>query len=171
MTSRIIKSTARHSSVQLTDCIASLLALEILSPGGDLYVVSPWISDILILNNAHGQFRGILPDLLEGGIRLSTLLNTLAERSTQVRVLCRPNEKANARFIAMLNGHVQLRHRSALHEKVMVCQHFYLRGSMNFTYTGLQVNDENTEITTDSGLVGQALLEAEKLWNQTEPLS
>ena len=59
---------------------------------------------------------------------------------------------------------IQVRRVETLHEKGLIGDHFYLRGSMNFTYSGIHINDEHIELTTDSEQVTRALLEARHRW-------
>lgn len=168
MPNRIIKSAARNSSIQLTDCLSSLFALELLSPGRELYLVSPWISDMVLLSNNFGQFRAIIPELAEGQVRLAALLSTLSERGTQVRLMCRPNQPQTEDFLRKLTPEIDVRQVETLHEKGLVSDHFYLRGSMNFTFSGVNLNDEHVELTTQPDQVALALLEAQQRWEILE---
>jgi hypothetical protein len=51
-----------------------------------------------------------------------------------------------------------------LHEKGLIGENFYLRGSMNFTYSGIYINDEHIELTTEPDQVARAILEAQQRW-------
>jgi hypothetical protein len=168
MSNRIIKSQARSSSVQLTDCISSLFALELLSPSPKIYLISPWIGDVPLLNNSFGQFRSITPEMTKRWIGLADLMNMLAERGTEVCILTRTNQPHNASFLRRLSPVVYCKQTSTLHEKGLVTQHFYLRGSMNFTYSGVNLNDESIELSTDPEIISQAFIEAEQGWNNLE---
>jgi len=164
MLNRIIKSIARKSSIQLTDCLSSLLALELLSPSQVLYLFSPWISDVLVLSNTFGQFRPLIPELSENDVRLAPLLNILAERGSQIRLLCRPDQPYTEDFLRKLSATVDVKRVETLHEKGLINDHFYLRGSMNFTFSGINLNDEHVELTTEPHEVALALAEAQQRW-------
>jgi len=164
MLNRIIKSIARKSSIQLTDCLSSLLALELLSPSQVLYLFSPWISDVLVLSNTFGQFRPLIPELSENDVRLAPLLNILAERGSQIRLLCRPDQPYTDDFLRKLSATVDVKRVETLHEKGLINDHFYLRGSMNFTFSGINLNDEHVELTTEPHEVALALAEAQQRW-------
>lgn len=164
MPNRIIKSIARKSSIQLTDCLSSLLALELLSPSQVLYLFSPWISDVLVLINTFGQFRPLIPELSENDVRLAPLLNILAERGSQIRLLCRPDQPYTEDFLRKLSATVDVKRVETLHEKGLISDHFYLRGSMNFTFSGINLNDEHVELTTEPHEVALALAEAQQRW-------
>lgn len=163
MSNRIIKSTNRKSSIQLADSLASLFALELLSPSSQLYLFSPWISDVPLLSNTFGQFRSLMPELY-GEVRLSQILNMLVERGTTVRIVCRSHQEGTESFLRTLSSQIMIRRVKTLHEKGLMCDHFYLRGSMNFTYSGVNINDEHVELTIEREAVARALLEAKERW-------
>ncbi|HSH82660.1 MAG TPA: phospholipase D-like domain-containing protein DpdK [Herpetosiphonaceae bacterium] len=164
MANRVIKSRARNSSLQLSDCLASLLALELISPSRRLYLLSPWISDMALLSSRFGQFRAIMPELGSTELRLAGVLTALAERGAEIRVLCRRGHAYTEAFLRSLPGEVQWRYIDTLHEKGLIGDHFYLRGSMNFTYSGVNLNDESVELTTEPSEIALALAEADQLW-------
>ena len=164
MYDRIIKSKSRSSAVQLADCISTLFALELLSPSLKIYLISPWVSDVPILNNSYGQFRSIAPEMAKRWIGLSDLLNILAERGSSVHLLTRGNQTQNDSFLRKLSSHILCKKTDSLHEKGFVTHCFYLRGSMNFTYSGINLNDESVELTTDPTTISQALIEAQNRW-------
>ena len=164
MPNRSIKSKARASSLQLTDCLSSLFALELMCPSPEIYLISPWISNVTLVSNRFGQFRAIMGDSGESDLRLATLLKVLAERGVQVRVMYRSKHQQTEGFLNLLPENVERRGIETLHEKGLISYHFYLRGSMNFTYSGVNLNDERVELTTDPQDVALALLEARQRW-------
>ncbi len=149
MSNRMIKSTTRKGALHLTDCLNSLFALELAIPGHSLYLFSPWISDMPLIDNRFGQFRVLLPNLEERQVRLSTVLNAIALRETAVYIVCRPTYERTEAFLNKLSSNIQVKQVETLHEKGLIGEHFYLRGSMNFTYSGIHINDEHVELTTD----------------------
>lgn len=169
MPNRLIKSSARDSSLQLAACLSSLFAVELLAPSPELYLISPWISNMPLLPNRFGQFRALMPDLSRSALTLADLLSTLAERGVQVRIMCRPNQTQTEDFLRRLSPSISMRKADTLHEKGLVSAQFYLRGSMNFTYSGVNLNDETIELTTDPEEVARALLEARRRWEGMEP--
>lgn len=164
MPNRRITSKARDGSVQLADCLSSLFALELMHPSPEIYLLSPWISDMPLINNRFGQFRAIMGDMGGTDLRLATILITLAERGVKVRIICRPNHSQTDEFLNLLPEQIEYRHLETLHEKGLITHSFYLRGSMNFTYSGINLNDESVELTTDPHDVVLALLEARQRW-------
>lgn len=79
MPNRTIKSTAHNQSVQLIHAMSSLFVLELLAPSKAIYLFSPWVTDVPLLDSAFGQFRPLLPENEQEKARLSTILNKLAE--------------------------------------------------------------------------------------------
>lgn len=164
MPNRSIKSKARGGSVQLADCLRSLFALELMCPGPEIYLLSPWISNVPLISNRFGQFRSVMGENGEGDLRLAAILTTLAERGVKVRVMYRSQQPQTEEFLNLLPENIERRSIETLHEKGLIAHSFYLRGSMNFTYSGVNLNDESVELTTDPQDVALALLEARQRW-------
>lgn len=164
MPNRQIFSRARSSSVQLGELLGSLFAIELIAPSQQLYLTSPWISNMAILNNRHGQLRALMPEMAKDWLGLADVLNELAERGAHVRVACREDQRETRRFLEGLAPAVEWRHSPVLHMKGLVSASFYLRGSMNFTYSGVNINDEQVELSTESEVVAGAYLEAQTRW-------
>jgi len=164
MANRTIKSRARSSSVQLTDVLGSLVALELMSPSETIYLISPWISDMPLIDNRFGQMRAILSGMGKTRLGLVHVLTTLAERGSQVRVMYRAHIPQTTQFLRRLPPIVNHRAIDHLHEKGFICNHFYVRGSMNFTYSGVNVNEESIELTTEPEQVAGALMDAQHMW-------
>lgn len=164
MPNRRITSKARDGSVQLTDCLSSLFALELMCPSPEIYLLSPWISNMPLISGRFGQFRALMGDMGGNDLRLATVLATLAERGAMVRIVCRPNQPLTDEFLNLLPEQIEYRFLETLHEKGLITRSYYLRGSMNFTYSGVNLNDESVELTTDPQDVVPALLEARQRW-------
>ncbi len=154
--------------MHLTDCISSLFALELLNPSPEIYVISPWIGDVPLLNNIHGQYRAIAPEMTRRWIGLADLINILSERGSKIHILTRANQAQNETFLRKLSTLTLTKQTANLHEKGLITHYFYLRGSMNFTYSGINLNDESVELTTDPEIISHAFLEAQQRWNDIE---
>ena len=164
MPNRSIKSKARAGSLQLADCLSSLFALELMRPSSEIYLISPWISNLTLISNRFGQFRTVIGDSGEGDLRLASILKILAERGVRVRVMYRSEHLQTEEFLNLLSENIERRSIETLHEKGLITQYFYLRGSMNFTYSGVNLNDESVELTTEPQDVALAFLEARQRW-------
>jgi len=166
MPNRVIKSRVPGGARQLTDTLASLLALELLSPHGRVYLISPRLGDMSIIASPFGQFRMLMPELGRSELRLSDLLGVLALRGSIVRVLYRPGDAHTDAFVARLSSEVERRAMVRLDERGMVCEGFYLRGSLEFAIGGVTAGDESVEITTNPEDVAGAMMDAEQLWRR-----
>jgi len=167
MSRRQIFSRSRQCSLQLTDVIGSFFALELLSPSRDLYLVSPWIADLAVIRNGQAEVRALVPDLGTGDLWLSAILGELAERGTRVRIVCRPIA-SNHDFLHRLPNDIEIRQREQLHSKGLLTDHVHLSGSMNFTYYGLNLNDETVDVTTDPEDVERAHVEMASYWRSLQ---
>lgn len=163
MPNRVIKSTAHAAGQTLSDTLGSLFALELLAPSRTIFLTSPWITDFVVLDDSFGQFRALLPEA-NGQVRLSAMLNALAEQGTAIHILSQPNTSRD--FLQRLHPHIQCKLRQNLHEKSLLTDHFYLRGSMNFTHSGLNRNDEHVELSTEPSDLAQARVAAQALWQE-----
>jgi phosphatidylserine/phosphatidylglycerophosphate/cardiolipin synthase-like enzyme len=138
-------------------------------PSGCLWVVSPWISDVGLLDNSAGDF----PALTRFGrrqIRLVELLCSLAERGTDV-VIATTEDGHNDTFRARLalvardlrveeRVHVEIDSSGWLHTKSITTDNFVLVGSMNITHNGIHLREEHVELRTDVDFVAQARMDA-----------
>jgi hypothetical protein len=166
MPNRVIKSRAPGGSSQLADALASLIALELLTPGGRLYLISPRLGDMTVVRSPFGQFRALMPELGRSELRLGDALGVLAGRGSQVRVVYRPGDPHTDAFVARLAPEVERRAAARLDERGLVGERFYLRGSLEFDLGGVSAGDESVEISTDPEEVSRALLDAEQLWRR-----
>jgi phosphatidylserine/phosphatidylglycerophosphate/cardiolipin synthase-like enzyme len=138
----------------------NLLVTELLVPSGQLWVLSPWISDIDVIDNTAGQFKTILPGLPSRRIRLTEVLIELARRGSDVRVLTRNVESniiARQRLenVGGLGARPTVRIHSKIHDKGILGDRFHLQGSMNFTYFGQAVNAEGVTLTRDPHTIAE----------------
>jgi len=119
-------------------------------------MVSPWISDIAVLENGAGEFRSLVPDWERVPIRLSQFLVYLAEHQCNVYVVTRPSQH-NQVFLQILQDRlpkrgslVNIRHSPLVHEKGLLASDlFFLSGSFNFTFYGVSLNEEVAYLYTD----------------------
>jgi hypothetical protein len=86
------------------------------------------------------------------------------ERGTDLFIVCRPDQERTEAFLRNLVAAAQIKRIPSFHEKGLVSEHFYLRGSMNFTFSGIKINDEHVELTTEPDQIAGALFEAQQRW-------
>ena len=90
MTIRSLRTTAFASRVELADALQCVFVSEILAPSTPLWIVTPWISDVPIIDNRSGRFAGLIPALPERWIRLGEIIEQQLIRGGSLVVACRP---------------------------------------------------------------------------------
>ena len=158
---RRITTSGRGETRILNDLLQNLLVTELLVPSKQLWVLSPWISDIVVIDNSAGQFKSVLSGFPARSIRLTEVLIELTRRGSDVRVLMRDvetNDVARRRLQDpySVGTRPTLKIHNSLHDKGIVGDRFHIQGSMNFTYFGQAVNDEGVTVTSDPHEIAQA---------------
>lgn len=166
---RVIRKSKTQSASEALDLIAALLAAELLNPSICLWLVSPWISDIDTIDNTAGTF----PALNRFGrrpIRLTEVLVSLAASGTRV-VVATTSDSHNHTFrtrLRLLASDIRVDDEvsvvvdptGALHTKALTGDDFALAGSMNITYNGIHLREEQVALETDPSYVAQARMDA-----------
>ena len=143
---------------QVSDLLQVIFASEILSPSTRLWIVSPWISDIPVLDNRTNTFSSLVGQWGRRQVPLSAMLGYLARRGTRLLVATRPDTH-NRDFLNQLRlqgadeERVIIREAEALHEKGILGDRYYLSGSMNFTRNGISFNEEVVHFFTAASSV------------------
>jgi hypothetical protein len=162
----------RACPYQVPDLLQNLFAAELIQPSDQLWIVSPWISDIPILDNTEYAFRALHPEWPRGKVLLSRLLERFSDLGTRVHLVTR-DLRTNQSF---LNRFKQLKgFRSAQlilytddmnHSKGILGRSFYLSGSMNFTNSGISANDETVHLNVDGETLAKSRIEFASRWNR-----
>ncbi len=145
----------RFGSRQVGDLLQNVFAAELVVPSRCLWIVSPWISDIVVLDNQANAFTTIAREWPRARTRLVSVLAHLIRRGTGVVIATRPDEH-NIEFLTRLEAAIgktdRLRiHRThSLHEKGLLGDRYYLSGSMNLTHNGITFNEEVIHFFTDA---------------------
>ena len=172
MRTRSLRTSALSSREELADALQALFVAELLVPSTPLWIITPWISDVVVIDNRSGRFGGLVPDMPKRPIRLAEMLTSQLQRGGGVVVASRPDDH-NQSFIQQLieratNAGVvdRLVCRSAteLHEKGILTREMLLSGSMNLTYNGLRRLEESIILTDDSDAVARARHAYEDRW-------
>jgi phosphatidylserine/phosphatidylglycerophosphate/cardiolipin synthase-like enzyme len=149
----------RFGPRQVTDLLQTIFAAELVAPSRCLWIVSPWVSDIPVLENRANMFTTLVGDWERSQVRLAPLLARLLHLGTTVHVATRPDEH-NRDFVNRLSTlssgseHRLYTHvTETLHEKGILGDGFYLSGSMNITYNGISFNQEVLHYVTDPATV------------------
>ncbi|MGW5411654.1 MULTISPECIES: phospholipase D-like domain-containing protein DpdK [Actinomadura] len=166
---RVIRKSSAQSSNEVLDLLGALFAAELVHPSTHLWLVSPWISDVGVIDNTVGAF----PALTRFGrrhIRLAEVLATLAAERTYVIVATTIDSHNNTfkrrlQFLARdldveTNIKVVTDPTGLLHTKSLTGDGYVLAGSMNITYNGIHLREEQVELNTDPAYVAQARMDA-----------
>jgi len=169
---RIFKSQLSGSAV-IRELLHSMFVSEMLRAGKSAWIVSPWVSNVVLLDNRSGNFDALNPEWGRREVRLSDALLSLLTRGRRVVIVTR-NLESNVKFLEelkeaadqhMLIENLDVVVRHTLHTKGILFSESLLLGSMNLTFSGLKINDEWIEYSTDAEDVAKARLEFESYRN------
>jgi phosphatidylserine/phosphatidylglycerophosphate/cardiolipin synthase-like enzyme len=160
---RIFKSSATGPEV-IRELLQLMFLSELLSPSERIWIVSPWISDVPVLDNRSGNFDVMNPEWHRREIRLSDLAVQVLSGGSQLVIVTRPDEHnlgfldqftERANELALMDN-VIIEKRESLHTKGILTDNGLLLGSMNLTYSGFELNDEVIEYDISSQRVAEA---------------
>ena len=97
---RVIRKSRSTSSREAAELLAGIFVAELVKPSKCLWIVSPWISDIPILDNVGGEFDGLC-DMPHRGVRLTEVLASIADSGTEI-VVASTTDKSNEDFLRRL---------------------------------------------------------------------
>ena len=162
MKSRQFLQTARSARNGPRELLQTIFVSELFSPSRCLWIVSPWLRDVPVVDNSAGAFVSLVPDLPRTFVRLSHILRELIGRGTAVVVATR-KEAGNRQLPDALgalgtDAAATFRERDVLHAKGLVGDGYSLIGSMNFTYNGVERLDEMLVFDTDRAKVEELRL-------------
>ncbi|MCW0190506.1 MAG: phospholipase D-like domain-containing protein DpdK [Rhodococcus sp.] len=166
---RAIRKSRNNSANEAAELLAGLFAAELCAPSKCLWLVSPWVSDVELIDNSAGSFDA-LTRFGKRPIRLTEILVALASSGVCV-VVGTTSDTHNLRFIKRLRMHaddmrvsrlitVVVDESEELHTKALTGDDFALGGSMNITFNGIQVREESVDLRTDEAYVAQARMDA-----------
>lgn len=155
----------------LPEIVQALLAADLLDPPRHLWIVSPWVTDVPVLDNSAGGFAILAPDWDHAPIRLSLVLARLLACGTTVRLAVRGDGLSDA-FVAALRRQTSVSaadslgvyYADTLHEKGLLSDHYYLRGSFNLTHSGLNSNEEAATLHTAPAEIAEAQMAFVQRW-------
>lgn len=171
MSTRYIHSS--KSTWEIADLLQSIFVMELLRPSRSLWISSPWISDITVIDNRSNQFVTIEPVWANRKISLSEIIAKLVDMGTRVIVGLK-DDSHNQAFVSTLNERIgdspnlRVIQRSWLHAKGLIGDSFYLSGSMNFTFSGISLNEETIQFVTDEEEVAHNRIAFIDKWGSLE---
>jgi hypothetical protein len=174
MTARQLRTTAIARREELADVLQTLFVVELLDPSDPLWIVSPWVSDVEVLDNRVDQLRGLVPDLPPRWIRLGEILQRVLFAGGSVVIATRGDahnrlftEQVKARAAAAGQSERVVVHLAPeLHEKGILTKRIHLSGSMNLTFNGLRRLEESIQVTADRETLARVRHSYEDRWSR-----
>jgi len=163
---RIFKSQ-QTGVATIRELLQTMFVGEMLLVGEKIWIVSPWISNVVLIDNRSGNFDTLNPEWSRREIRLVDVLIALMARGGHVVIVTR-DLKTNASFINgladmaerdSLEGQLTIKTHETLHTKGILLSKSLLIGSMNLTYNGLEMNDEWIQFSIDLEDIAKTRLE------------
>ncbi len=165
MAARRVRTYGGGLSPAVADMLQIALAIELLSPSRRVWLVSPWVADLPVLDNRGGAFMAVGPGWPLRYVTLIEVIEVLLARGSTLTVVTR-DEPSNAYFCSQMRqleetypSRCRLLIDPQVHEKGVVTDHAFLTGSMNYTFSGQSTNRELLTLETDAASVNQAQLE------------
>ena len=153
---------------KLKETLGNLLVGLIFSPE-DIWLISPWVSDFELLDNRAGDWNAVDSSWGTRQINFSELL-ICAMNSGCCLHFVTTSDSNNRAFIERLRIAVPdeeiFQHviSEKLHIKGLLTSSFFLAGSMNFTYSGAHINDEQINLSIDPNTISEARIEVEQYY-------
>jgi phosphatidylserine/phosphatidylglycerophosphate/cardiolipin synthase-like enzyme len=159
---RMFLQSALDSRNAARELLQLIFVAELLAPSRCMWIISPWLRDVPVIDNTTGSFVVLCPEFPRTEIRLSLVLRELLARGSSLVIATRP-EPGNRQVIDNLqaSGETEgliFQERAELHAKGIVGNRYSLIGSMNLTYNGLERLTEMLVFQTDPGVVEQIRL-------------
>lgn len=169
---RIFKNHLTGTDV-IRELLQTMFVGELLSAGERIWLVSPWISNVVVIDNRSGNFDTLNPEWSRREIRLLDVLASLMATGSHVVVVTR-NLDSNMAFVKGLEeiaensglvGQYTVLMHNLLHTKGILLSKSLLLGSMNITYSGLVMNDEWIQFSIDPDDIASTRLEFNRYLN------
>jgi phosphatidylserine/phosphatidylglycerophosphate/cardiolipin synthase-like enzyme len=154
--------TSQHA---IKEVLTMVFAQELLAPSWEVFIVAPWISNIVIFDSHIGQYATLNPEWTRRDIRLIEVLVAIAANGTKLHIHTRPDDhnKGFKRRILEALGDAglldQLRwtdSNALLHTKGIWTDQVLIDGSMNLTESGVALNEEVMTVSFDPGHIAAA---------------
>lgn len=160
--------TRPRNGLAISDVLTAALLSELCSASSEFWLVTGWVTDITVIDNHIRQFDAVLGPESRSTLSLSEAFVLLTQRGTHVHVAVR-EDPHNVTFVdrlrrACASDHLHLYSSPELHEKIMIGWNWVLKGSMNFTWNGTQLNEEALDFEVDPAKAARQRLEVRTRW-------
>lgn len=162
---RIFKSAITSRNV-IQELVTLMVLAELMDPGEETWIVSPWVSDVPLIDNRAGAFDAVNPEWGHREVRLSDAAVQLMAGGGRLVVVTRTDEPnrtfgrrlEDAAADAGLEASLTFIVRDVLHTKGILTKRGLMLGSMSLTFKGLELNDEIVEYDTTAASLDNARL-------------
>ena len=148
---------------QLTEVLTSIFAGLIIVPE-EIWLVTAWLTDFDVLDNRGGNWNYLNPEWGPRVVTFIELLEFAVHKGCKLNVVVK-NDDINSHSIYRLKTSLKayrdfkILEAEDLHKKGFLTQTCFLKGSMNFTYRGANVNDELISFTSDQNEISNMRIE------------
>lgn len=148
------------TGVRVDGLLATALLSELLTPSRHLWLVSPWIGDVDVIDNRAAVYDCVFQDASSRLYSLSEVLAAITHAGAHLSVVTRP-DPFNDSFVDRINrqavrSRTKIIRADEVHEKTLCGDDWLMTGSMNFTYRGMWVNDELLSYRVDEAVASTA---------------
>jgi hypothetical protein len=159
----------QSGQAEAAELLQALLVAEYAAPGERVWLVSPFIGDLPVIDNRDDRFLDLEPAWAGTWVRLSRVLTGLARQGTDVRVVT--TEDGARDFLVRLRAvcaevgvDIPVVTSHGLHQKLLLGDAFALSGSMNFTWSGVHRNLEGVRLDVDPATVAENHVHVASRW-------
>lgn len=135
-----------------------------------VWIVSPWITNFILLDNCFGEWDVVDSSWSNREVSFVDFLVKISDVGCKINVVTRDDLINNAFINQVLNRvksdeNIKFIMKDLLHTKGIVTSTFFLKGSMNLTFSGVNRNDETLMITNDPVMISEAIVEFSNAYN------
>ena len=154
--------TSQHA---VREVLTMVFAQELLAPSKEVFIVAPWISNIIIFDSQIGQYATLNPEWAKREIRLAEVLTAIAANGTTLHIHTRPDDhnKVFRRRVheslgdaGLLDQLHWIDRNPLLHTKGIWTDRVLIDGSMNLTESGVALNEEAVTVSFDPKQIAAA---------------
>lgn len=158
--SRIVLKSAR--SIILEDMLQNLLVSEVMAPSKAVWIVSPWMRNVPVIDNRTGGFNWIDDLWANRVVYLLDWVEVMCNRGASVSLVTTSDEKDQDFLRSARDAQTRVARRSCLrlvekmsvgqassggmHAKFLLTDRWAWQGSMNFTMPGLKTHQEVVQV-------------------------
>lgn len=168
MSGRRTIRTRPRTGLAIGDVLEAALLSELCAPSQEIWLVTGWVSDIVVIDNSNHQFDTVIGVEARSSLTLSDVFALLTQRGSHMHVAVREIPH-NHNFVERLrrscvSEYLHLYSSAELHEKILVGSNWILKGSMNFTWHGIDRNEEAMDFEVDPADAARQRLEIRTRW-------